>query len=525
ARRQPRGALETTALPLARTETTALTARLSDLFGRRDRTCGISRGPLSQPRLEVASLKQSLAAVKKDLQDMKDANQLLHDEHEALQLAYSSLERNFSSLDREHQDLIKRWMALKSRDADRLNAENERVVRLKQAQVKRDLEEAAREPIVVPGDSCTVVLGDGSLAFPTGPKMRGVCRFRTRARLVGSPSGGSRFSAAPVQTVEKCARNAACLSGVLPSARVWARERTSVPRPCPQEAHEGEVNAVRFAPSGKILCTGGGDRKLKVWEFSREQALARGTLGGSNAAVMSIDIDSEENLVLGASNDFSSRVWTMGDQRLRHTLTGHSGKVLAAKFLGESSRVASGSHDRTLKIWDLRSRACVRTIFAGSSCNDLVTSDGGGSTVISGHFDKRIRFWDTRAESSANEIVLGGRITSLDLSTDRCLLLCCVRDDSVKLLDVRMNQVLSTYGDDSFKVAFDWTRAKLSPDGSYIAAGSQDGTLFIWNTATAKLEKKLKEMSSAIIACAWSPSGDDIVSSDRDKRVCLWSHF
>ncbi|XP_029850998.2 autophagy-related protein 16-1 isoform X1 [Ixodes scapularis] len=499
---KPRAALETKLFQLQEEMTELLRRKsqhsqqlidLKNSLEDRDRQLHLKDARIQECELEVASLKQSLAAVKKDLQDMKDANQLLHDEHEALQLAYSSLERNFSSLDREHQDLIKRWMALKSRDADRLNAENERVVRLKQAQVKRDLEEAAREPIVVPGD-------------------------RTRAHLVGSPSVGQWAWRAP-RTEARRRRFSSrlpppCVQSLVPSRLVLK-----------YEAHEGEVNAVRFAPSGKILCTGGGDRKLKVWEFSREQALARGTLGGSNAAVMSIDIDSEENLVLGASNDFSSRVWTMGDQRLRHTLTGHSGKVLAAKFLGESSRVASGSHDRTLKIWDLRSRACVRTIFAGSSCNDLVTSDGGGSTVISGHFDKRIRFWDTRAESSANEIVLGGRITSLDLSTDRCLLLCCVRDDSVKLLDVRMNQVLSTYGDDSFKVAFDWTRAKLSPDGSYIAAGSQDGTLFIWNTATAKLEKKLKEMSSAIIACAWSPSGDDIVSSDRDKRVCLWSHF
>lgn len=120
---------------------------------------------------------------------------------------------------------------------------------------------------------------------------------------------------------------------------------------------------------------------------------------------------------------------------------------MAAKFLGEPSKVVTGSHDRTLKIWDLRSRACVETKFAGSSCNDLVTTgaDVSGTTIISGHYDKKIRFWDTRTDCSANEIILHGKITSLDLSKDCKYLLSCVRDDTIKLLDLRMNQIIRTF--------------------------------------------------------------------------------
>jgi WD40 repeat protein len=33
-----------------------------------------------------------------------------------------------------------------------------------------------------------------------------------------------------------------------------------------QEAHEGEVNAVRWGSSGQFFATGGTDRKLKFWE-------------------------------------------------------------------------------------------------------------------------------------------------------------------------------------------------------------------------------------------------------------------
>ena len=33
-----------------------------------------------------------------------------------------------------------------------------------------------------------------------------------------------------------------------------------------QEAHDGEVNAVKWNPSGSMFATGGSDRKIKLWE-------------------------------------------------------------------------------------------------------------------------------------------------------------------------------------------------------------------------------------------------------------------
>lgn len=86
----------------------------------------------------------------------------------------------------------------------------------------------------------------------------------------------------------------------------------------------------------------------------------------------------------------------------------------------------------------------IATKFAGSSCNDLVTIDG--VQIISGHYDKTIRFWDQRSESSRNEIVLQGKVTSLDTSSDKNYLLACVRDDTLVTIDLRMSQkIVSTY--------------------------------------------------------------------------------
>ncbi|CAL4121165.1 unnamed protein product, partial [Meganyctiphanes norvegica] len=264
---------------------------------------------------------------------------------------------------------------------------------------------------------------------------------------------------------------------------------------------------------------------IKKWDIALRSVEARGTLTGSNAGVTAIDFDGEESLILGASNDFASRVWSVVDYRLRHTLTGHSGKVMAARFLAECSKVVTGSHDRTLKIWDLKCRACIRTIFAGSSCNDLVPSDNDATTVISGHFDKKVRFWDTRTESAANEVPLQGKITSLCLSRDGFNLLACVRDDSLKILDLRKNQVVNTFSAEGFHVGADYTRAVFSPDGSYVACGSNDGGVYIWNVKSGKLEKSLRDHSLCVIACTWQPNGKSLVSCDRARKVIAWSDF
>ncbi|CAF2504549.1 unnamed protein product [Rotaria sp. Silwood2] len=215
---------------------------------------------------------------------------------------------------------------------------------------------------------------------------------------------------------------------------------------------------------------------------------------GRYACVGSHDGSLVANLILGCSEDFACRVWGLADQRLRHTLTGHGAKVFCAKFV-TATLIASGSQDQTLKLWDLQNRQCVRTLFARSECHDLVTHDASGS-LISGHFDKKIRFWDARNDSIKCELQLQAAVTSLSINREKQLLLACSRDDTLKLIELRENRVIQTFSHDDFKVASDTIKAVLSPDCTYACAGSNDGSVFVWNTATGKIEKVLNKEHS-----------------------------
>jgi len=184
--------------------------------------------------------------------------------------------------------------------------------------------------------------------------------------------------------------------------------------------------------------------------------------------------------------------------------------------------VVSGSHDRTLKVWDLRSKACISTKFAGSSCNDLVTSD---QVIISGHFDKKVRLWDNRSSSSEpmNELVVGGKVTSLDLSKDMNLLAVCSRDDQIKVVDLRNGVgAVCQVGGEGFHVGCDWSRLSFSPDASYVTCGAGDGAVHIWSVLTGASETVLRGHTSPAAAAAWHPGGSSVLSVDKSKTAILW---
>nr|XP_041632375.1 autophagy-related protein 16 isoform X5 [Drosophila kikkawai] len=497
------------------------------LISERERSLAEQQTNNNRLRAEVQLLHSSL-------EELKKLNNTMLDEHTALQLAFSSLEDKMRGVQDENRCLLERLMRYKSKDADKLNEENESIIRKRSAKLKRDLEDAVREPSS----------SSGNVPASPSPGAASLQRNSTSpAQFIGGIIGDEDFDEATINGAMEAiglddneyisARFTAgggCEVGDLTTrssidalkATGYMGQANPTKILMKFEAHENESHAVRWSPVERMVATGGADRKVKLWDIGKNSTEPRAVLSGSSAGINSVDFDSTGAYILGTSNDYGARVWTVMDNRLRHTLTGHSGKVMAAKYVQEPIKVVTGSHDRTLKIWDLRSIACIETKFAGSSCNDLVTTDSLGSTIISGHYDKKIRFWDIRTEKQADDVLMPAKITSLDLSKDCNYLICSVRDDTIKLLDLRKNQVISTFTNEHFKISCDFARASFNSSGLKIACGSADGAIYIWNV-NGFLETTLKGHSTAVNAVSWSPNNNMLASVGKNKRCIIYS--
>ncbi|XP_074120391.1 autophagy-related protein 16-1 isoform X3 [Sminthopsis crassicaudata] len=493
---------------------------LNNQMQQKDREMQMNEAKIAECLQKISELETECQELRNKLQDLERANQTLKDEYDALQITFTALEEKLRKTTEDNQELVTRWMAEKAQEANRLNAENEKDSRRRQARLQKELAEAAKEPLPVePDDDIEVLVDEASDAAEETSPIRAISRTATLSEspLLGHHPSSDAARRRSVSSLPVPQDN--------PDAHPSSNKEVRVPTTAVYvfDAHDGEVNAVQFSPGSRLLATGGMDRRVKLWEVFGDKCEAKGSLSGSNAGITSIEFDSAGSYLLASSNDFASRIWTVDDNRLRHTLTGHSGKVLSAKFLLDNARIVSGSHDRTLKLWDLRSKVCIKTVFAGSSCNDIVCTE---QCVMSGHFDKKIRFWDIRSESIIRELELLGKITALDLNPERTDLLSCSRDDLLKIIDLRVNAVKQTFSAPGFKCGSDWTRVVFSPDGGYIAAGSAEGSLYIWNVLTGKVEKVLsKQHSSSINAVAWSPSGTHVVSVDKGNKAILWSEY
>ncbi|KAH9423473.1 YTH domain-containing protein 1 [Dermatophagoides pteronyssinus] len=407
-------------------------------------------------KINLDCMLDKCRAYEEVINDLKGQNTCLIDEHTALQILYDSLKNKFDKLNQQYNDLVTKVMEAKAKDAEIMNEENEKMIRLQQERLRKQLEDDANRIMVtsnVENDSVNLIENPVTVIIPERPRIN-------------------------------------------------------------FEPHN-EIYALKFDKKTNYLSSGGGDRKVKLWNFDDIKINLIQVLTGSNASVTSIDIF--EEYLVASSSDYASRVWTLNDFRLRRTLTGHSNKVMSVKFMSVNNKVVSGSYDKTIKVWDLNRNACMRTLFAGSSCTDIANRDE--NFFASGHIDKHIRFWDSRIEtSSATGIQLQGKITSLNVTNNGHYLVAAIRNvDKLTCLDLRMNSFVQNYTADSFTIGWDWTRLCLSPNDQYIACGGNDSQIFFWDFSSGKLLKTLStdKHIGTIIAVEWHPKGNLFASADQ----------
>ncbi|XP_031251478.1 WD40 repeat-containing protein HOS15 isoform X2 [Pistacia vera] len=135
--------------------------------------------------------------------------------------------------------------------------------------------------------------------------------------------------------------------------------------------HQGEVNCVKWDPSGSLLASCSDDITAKIWNMKqdkyvhdlREHAKEIYTIRWSPTGP-GTNNPNHQLILASASFDSTVKLWDVELGKLLYSLNGHRDPVYSVAFSPNGEYLASGSLDKSMHIWSLKEGKIVKT-FSG----------------------------------------------------------------------------------------------------------------------------------------------------------------
>jgi WD40 repeat protein len=293
------------------------------------------------------------------------------------------------------------------------------------------------------------------------------------------------------------------------------------------EGHTGDILGGAFAPDGQTLYTDGLDRSVIKWDVS----------GGRSFGVTT---PSFERIPLMPGRGIWPYVGWPADRRravlgyesgLIATIDTATGRLVARdKPIKEISDLALSpdgrfayvvSTDGTLRRWDAAARRFDKVSTLGTpQPKDIVSVSPGGRTLaVSTQSDNTVYLVDARTfRRIASPVHDGFTGASAFSRNGRMLALASPDGPGLALLDMPSGRV--RWENQSFA---DASSLGFSPDGRLIVAGSSDGTIATFDTASGRLAAGPQVAHPGFVdAATFAPGGRIILSGGTDGTVRLW---
>lgn len=205
--------------------------------------------------------------------------------------------------------------------------------------------------------------------------------------------------------------------------------------------------------------------------------------------------------------------------------TGHGGRVTAAVYTPDGASVVTSSIDGTVEILDAENWQVRRTIgICSGLCGGLygvdVSKDGSQIVIAGENYGYHGRLWvmDARTgerlgaySSTATADISRPTMLSLQFSPDYQMLATSGTGGTVELWDTTTWRVIHRFQAHDPVEAVNIVR--WSDDGRYLATGSDDRTVRVWDMENPDAPPRVLPHSGPVKALAWAPGTHNLVTA------------
>jgi len=269
-------------------------------------------------------------------------------------------------------------------------------------------------------------------------------------------------------------------------------------------------------------------------------------------------------IVTGSLDNFG-KIWRWDDIDLKplHNLEGHQLGVVSAVSSQDGLRVATSSIDCTIRVWDpMTGLPLFSTIDAGPVDSWTVTLTPDGVRLATGSQGGKVHLYNVETGTKESTFETGGKfILSLCYSPDGTHLAVGSQDGGIYVFDLetgsnihaeshampirslkyaRDGKLIFSASDDKYIKVHDAASAisvvstlsghtgwalSVDPtsDGRYLASGSADSTVRVWDLAQRQQLHKFVDHSDQVWSVAFNHNGSRLLSVSEDKSMIIYN--
>ncbi|MBI5961588.1 MAG: WD40 repeat domain-containing protein [Chloroflexi bacterium] len=317
---------------------------------------------------------------------------------------------------------------------------------------------------------------------------------------------------------------------------VYAQDSPARPPITPQNASQlslintlgrGGVRDAEWSPDGKtlaVLSSGG------IWLHNMDHPIAEPRLLTSQAGSTRMVFSSDSRWLAVGLEDGTIHLWDIPAMSLAFSWDGGDVPVSGLAFNADNTILAGvngswATEIDVITLWDVTTGNIRATTDAFSSEQVAFAQDN--SLLIAASDQVLVWNWSDGSPETPETIIELGGVLPLDFEFNRGGTLIATNDmHTVDLYDLVSGEKYMLYEN--------WLSAYMncldfSLDGGFVAAGSPNGGVYIWNTTTHEQEASPRTpLYVDVVALTFSPTNDQIAVFTSDGVLHLWDineHF
>jgi WD40 repeat protein len=282
--------------------------------------------------------------------------------------------------------------------------------------------------------------------------------------------------------------------------------------------HVGFVESVVLADQGRTLVSHDSWDAIRVWDLNTGRDMRLVSVTGDARAFE--NVIANDKVIIGGNEQGLITVYDLNGSPLRQLKSHWQG--LTALAVSADGKFLASAGNGTIKLWTIDDGKLLTTI-------EFPSGDGYHAVALSFSPDAhRLACGTDHSEVKLYEVPSGrelfskahegetGFIQGLQFSPDGATIASVGGSGRVRLTDAASGEILRSFGQKTaLAIAF-------TPDSKGIWAGSEDGTITLWNANDGSLIRTLQGHSGYITSLLLRSNGRVLISSSRDSTVRLW---